>query len=314
MEVAAGIRGILATPNFGFLAKQDPNLVQLGALAERYFRDDPSACLFKLRQFAELLAKLIAAHHGLYEGEREKFEDILRRLSLDRILPRETADVFHRLRKLGNVAAHEGRRKPRRCTGRVETGTATSAFGFFRTYAKQSTFKPGPFRPPPEPVDATASLQAEIEALQRKVDEARREAEGHSRARESAEHQLQREAADRAIWEQLAQEYEDRLRRVETEQPRYLPLDPDRQSLKRPETSIRSPVREPALQAIAAGRLPCKRPPCRLPRPRGVGFPCVWAWRRRSTSRPGRSGDAPAHRSAASRTRMGGGHPGSTLF
>jgi type I restriction enzyme R subunit len=98
---------MLTTPNFGFLSKQDPKLVQLGALAERYFRDDPSTCLFKIRQFAELLTKQIAAHHRAYEGEREGFEETLRRLSFDRILPREVADVFHQLRRLGNVAAHE---------------------------------------------------------------------------------------------------------------------------------------------------------------------------------------------------------------
>jgi hypothetical protein len=39
--------------NFGFLE------------AERYFHDDPNTCLIKLRQFAELLAQLIAAKTGL---------------------------------------------------------------------------------------------------------------------------------------------------------------------------------------------------------------------------------------------------------
>jgi type I restriction enzyme, R subunit len=43
--------------NFGFLAQHDVQLVRLGALAERYFRDDPSTCLIKLRQFGEVLAR-----------------------------------------------------------------------------------------------------------------------------------------------------------------------------------------------------------------------------------------------------------------
>jgi type I restriction enzyme R subunit len=94
--------------NFSFLSDQDPKLVQFGALAERYFSEDPSTSLFKVRQFAELLAKTVAAHHRAYQGERETFEETLRRLSFDRILPREVSEVFHRLRKLGNVAAHEG--------------------------------------------------------------------------------------------------------------------------------------------------------------------------------------------------------------
>jgi type I restriction enzyme, R subunit len=76
-----GPGGMQLTENFGFLADHDAELVKLGALAERYFRDDPPTALFKLRQFAELLSKLIAAHHALYVGERETFEDTLRRLS-----------------------------------------------------------------------------------------------------------------------------------------------------------------------------------------------------------------------------------------
>ena len=72
---------MLATVNFGFLQGHDDRLATLGAQAERYFRDDPSTAIVKLRQFAELLAKLIAAHHALYLGERETFEDTLRRLS-----------------------------------------------------------------------------------------------------------------------------------------------------------------------------------------------------------------------------------------
>jgi hypothetical protein len=97
------------TQNFEFLANHDAELVKLGGLAERYFRDDPSIALVKLRQFAELLAKLIAARHALYAGERETFEETLRRLSYERIVPREAADLFHALRKYGNAAVHEAR-------------------------------------------------------------------------------------------------------------------------------------------------------------------------------------------------------------
>jgi type I restriction enzyme, R subunit len=37
------------TENFGFLGDHDPDLVKIGALAERYFRDDPPTALIKLR-------------------------------------------------------------------------------------------------------------------------------------------------------------------------------------------------------------------------------------------------------------------------
>jgi len=66
-----------STANFAFLGVHDPKLVQLGGLAERYFRNDPATSLFKVRQFAERVSKLIAAHHALYLGERETFEETL---------------------------------------------------------------------------------------------------------------------------------------------------------------------------------------------------------------------------------------------
>lgn len=51
--------------NFNFLSGQDAQLVRLGGLAERYFKDDPNTCLIKLRQFGERLAQLTAAKAGL---------------------------------------------------------------------------------------------------------------------------------------------------------------------------------------------------------------------------------------------------------
>ncbi|MEZ5783196.1 MAG: DUF4145 domain-containing protein [Rhizobiaceae bacterium] len=52
---------------------------------------------------------MIAVRHGAFRNERDTFDDTLRRLSFDRIIPKEVADVFHALRKIGNVAAHEAK-------------------------------------------------------------------------------------------------------------------------------------------------------------------------------------------------------------
>jgi type I restriction enzyme R subunit len=204
----------MQSANFGFLAEHDARLVSLGALAERYFRDDPSTAIVKLRQFAELMAKLIAAHHAAYLDQRETFEEMLRRLSYERIIPKEVADLFHTLRKTGNDAVHEA--KGDHATALTSLKFARSlGVWFHRTYGRKLTFNPGAFLPPPEPVDATATLRQEIEALRQKVAEsedaataARREAEEQSRARETVEERLRREAQERATWEQLAQETE----------------------------------------------------------------------------------------------------------
>lgn len=63
----------MGSVNFGFLDAHDAKLAALGGLAERYFREDPSTAIVKLRQFAELTAKIIAARYASYRGERETF-------------------------------------------------------------------------------------------------------------------------------------------------------------------------------------------------------------------------------------------------
>jgi len=204
----------MASANFGFLGAHDARLVTLGGFAEQYFRDDPSTAIVKLRQFAELLAKLIAAHHAAYRDEREPFEEMLRRLSYERIIPKEVADVFHTLRKSGNVAVHEG--KGSHATALTSLKFARSlGVWFHRTYGKRPDFNPGAFIPPEPPSDDTVGSQQEIEALRRRIAEtedaaakARSEAEEQARARESVEELLKREAEERATWERLAQETE----------------------------------------------------------------------------------------------------------
>src|SRR5262245_44637838 len=102
MEVL-GLGGGMQSANFGFLGGHDARLATLGGLAERYFRDDPSTAIVKLRQLAELLAKLIAARHASYRDVQESFEETLRRLSYERVIPKEVADLFHAVRKIGNT-------------------------------------------------------------------------------------------------------------------------------------------------------------------------------------------------------------------
>jgi hypothetical protein len=83
----------LGSSNFAFLRPHDIQLVRLGALAERYFHDDPNTCLIKLRQFGELLAQLIAGKTGLLQPGEESQADLLRRLKFERLLPSQVADV-----------------------------------------------------------------------------------------------------------------------------------------------------------------------------------------------------------------------------
>ena len=199
--------------NFELLEQYDDQLVRLGALSERYFKEDPNTCLIKLRQFAELLAQQVAARMGLFTSPQEPFADLLQRLKVDRVMPREVGDLFYQLRVSGNQAAHALRDDHAGALTALKLARQL-AIWFHRTFS-DAGFKPGPFIPPTSPADASAELKADLERLnialaasQTAVERARADAERHVRERETAEETSRRLAEERALWEQLAQEAE----------------------------------------------------------------------------------------------------------
>jgi len=61
----------IESQNFFFLRPDEQQLDRIGALAERYFPDDPNTCLIKLRQFGEDLARQSAARNGVLTSTDE---------------------------------------------------------------------------------------------------------------------------------------------------------------------------------------------------------------------------------------------------
>lgn len=204
--------------NFDFLERYDVQLVRLGALAERYFKDDPNTCLFKLRQFAELMAQQVAARLGSFTSPEETFAELLLRLRAERALPRAAEDLFHQLRRSGNQAAHQLRNDHGGALTALKIARQLGVW-FHHTFGDKD-FKPGPFVPPSSPADASAELAADIERLREELaasqgaaERVRAEADQHAREKESAQEAARRDAQDRALWEQLAREAEaDKLR------------------------------------------------------------------------------------------------------
>src|SRR6266478_2313452 len=199
--------------NFDFLKAHDPQLVRLGALAERYFRDDPNTSLIKLRQFAELLAQLTAAKTGKFTGTEEPQTELLRRLKFDRVLPPEVADFFHQVRIVGNQATHGQGGDHAQALMALKIARQLGVW-YHRTFGNRA-FKLGPFVPPADPADATKALHDELARLRIALDESRSRtekaqlaAEAEARERLSAEERAQREREERALWEQLAGEAE----------------------------------------------------------------------------------------------------------
>lgn len=200
--------------NFQFLRSHGVELVRFGALAERYFRDDPSTCLIKLRQFAELLAQLTAAKTGLFKSTDESQADLLRRLKVEQVISREVADLFHQIRVVGNRATHQYIGNHTEALTMLKMARQL-AIWFHRTFSGDTSFRAGAFVPPPNPVDVTADLADELQRLQTALEETRSEAERarlaaeeHARAVLSAEEKARKEAEERLLWEQLAEESE----------------------------------------------------------------------------------------------------------
>lgn len=191
------------SPNFGFLAKCSPPLLQAALAAERYVFEDPVTALMRLRQFGELLAQEAAATAGLYTDSGDSQLDLLRRLTDRRILTREVADLFHDLRRKGNQATHDGAATRREALHQLRMAR-TLAVWFLRSFGNQPNLKVGKFVPPPDPAEEDNLLHAELERLREELNQANAEAQSQAETAElEAAMRAEAEEAQRAAYAEL---------------------------------------------------------------------------------------------------------------
>jgi type I restriction enzyme, R subunit len=192
--------------NFTHLREHDEQLLRLGMLAEKYFAEDPNTCLLKLRQFAELLAQLLASQVGLFVSAQEAQYDLLRRLQDQGILPREVAQLFGEIRRSGNDASHALTGDHRTALSSLKIAWQLGIW-FHRTF-KNPSFKSGPFIPPVAPKDESAELRTELSRLAKALEEyqtAHQEVEQRLVATETT---LKETKDEQLFWEQMALEAE----------------------------------------------------------------------------------------------------------
>lgn len=209
------------SPNFDFLAHHDPRLAILGSQAEKYFADDPTTSLMKLRQFGEVLAKRAAANLGLPVVPFEDHADTIARLHAQGAFDVRTKLLFRDLRLTGNKATHEVEGTHAEALHQLKIARELGVW-FQRSFGNHRKFDPGPFVPPPGPRDdealtkQLAALQAELDKHKGDADELRAAIAEEARKRLTAEQIAQKEAEERALWETLASEQADlRSRDVE---------------------------------------------------------------------------------------------------
>ncbi len=183
----------------------EPQFDRLGALAERYFRDDPNSCLIKLRQFGELLAQEVAARIGMYASQEEAQADLLPRLKIEKAVPPPTMDLFHQVRIAGNQAAHAWADDHALALTILKVARELAVW-FHRVFGQNPNFKPGPFVPPPAPDAAEKSLRDELEHLRSELlvrasaeERVQAELEAARQAAETANERARREAEERAV-------------------------------------------------------------------------------------------------------------------
>lgn len=193
--------------NFAYLKSHDEQLVRLGMLAEKYFTDDPNTCLLKLRQFAELLAQLVAAHVNLYATAQDSQYDLLYRLREQGVVPREVAQLFDEVRRSGNQATHALGGDHRLALNNLKLCWQLGLW-FHRTF-QDAAFKSGPFVPPGAPKNENEELRNELARLNSELAQFQASQQKTVQQLEATTAQLRTAQEEQQFWEQMAIEAEN---------------------------------------------------------------------------------------------------------
>jgi len=202
-------------------------LHRLAQFAERYFADDPSTSIFKLRQFGENLVQQMAAITNTFLQPNASFIDAINALRYQNVLNEQAADAFHLLRKEGNKAAHEMTGAHQDALTMLKVARALGAQ--YHRMRGNREFKLGPFIPPPDPnkqaaevADQLAQLQQELQDAILAKEQAQAVADTEAQARAKAEADAMMAAEEKAVWATIAEETEQQLAEQKKQQEELL--------------------------------------------------------------------------------------------
>ena len=227
--------------NFQFLASHGPRIEDIAAQAERLVWVDGPACIGKVRALAEVLAAGMAMRLRVHVHGEDQV-NVLRTLDGQGALTDEVRELFHAVRRAGNAALHENKGTTADARAQLRNGWHLAVW--FHRASGASSFKPAAYVDPPDPSAEGRTLAAQLDAIQKELARARADADT---ARQDIDLERQRVETlraeldetltrlgvvdeERAIWESMAQESEERLKQtlVDLEQHTAeapLPLD-----------------------------------------------------------------------------------------
>ena len=149
---------------------------------------------------------------GLLRDADADFVAVLGAIGRSGYAPERPLGFFHFLRQRGNDAVHNGLGDFGAALNALKIGRELAGW-YARSYGERADLKLGPYTPPPEPPDPTAELREELGRLRAEADahrtaaeSQRARAEGLADASRTAEERAVREAADREVWQRLAEE------------------------------------------------------------------------------------------------------------
>ena len=98
----------MASSNFHFLQKHQPQLAELGQQAEYYTYSDPQSAVIKLRCFAELYVGFVYEELSLSTYGANSFFERLDNAAFKNAVEECVVEKLHAIRMKGNKAAHVG--------------------------------------------------------------------------------------------------------------------------------------------------------------------------------------------------------------
>ncbi|OHD11462.1 MAG: type I restriction-modification system endonuclease [Spirochaetes bacterium GWD1_27_9] len=160
--------------NFEILKNDWETLASVGELAEKSLYSDPNTTLFKIRQLAELISKLILKEEKLAEPISGTQQDRLKLMEREDLIEKEISQIFHSIRITGNKAIHEGYSSLNDAKTFLKMAFNLSAW-FKEVYGSDTTFDSSKVSyVEPKNKDFTnelKKLQEENEILQKKFEE-----------------------------------------------------------------------------------------------------------------------------------------------
>ncbi|MBD2393201.1 dynamin family protein [Cyanobacterium aponinum FACHB-4101] len=178
---------IRVSSNFSFLQPQNQQLAHLASLAEYFLYIDPNTCLFKLRQFGELLAKQVALKVGIHINNKEEQFFILKKLENSGLFQHQIKDLyeqltlFHKIRIEGNNATHLNYDKPDYDTALTHIQYAWElGIWYYRSFYDDN-FHFQKFVTPPNP---TLEFEKELNELKEEAERIKKRAEADAKQKE----------------------------------------------------------------------------------------------------------------------------------